>query len=62
MKSKIDFDRLLEMIYNDELSGFCTACGEEVDGIEPDARNYTCDACGATKVFGAPEILLMGLH
>jgi hypothetical protein len=59
---KIDFDRLMEMIHNDELAGFCIACGEETDGIEPDARNYHCDACNKPKVFGAPEILLMGLH
>jgi len=38
--------------------GFCLACGEEADGVEPDARNYECDACGAHKVFGAAEILI----
>ena len=28
--------------------GFCLNCGEQAFGIEPDARNYTCDECGAT--------------
>lgn len=40
--------------------GFCLACGNEADGVEPDARNYTCESCGARQVFGAEE-LLMGL-
>lgn len=39
--------------------GFCLACGEEADGCEPDARNYTCEYCGERRVFGADEILLM---
>lgn len=26
--------------------GFCIACGEEADNVEPDARNYECDYCG----------------
>jgi len=38
--------------------GFCLICGEEADGCEPDARNYTCEACGAEQVFGAAEVLL----
>lgn len=56
----IDPDRLMEMVENDEDSGFCTACGEEAEGIEPDAREYECESCGEHKVFGAEELLLMG--
>jgi hypothetical protein len=41
--------------------GFCLACGVEADGVEPDARRYTCDACGAAKVYGLEELALMGL-
>jgi hypothetical protein len=41
--------------------GFCIACGEEAFGVEPDARNYSCEACGEPQVFGAEELLLMGL-
>lgn len=40
--------------------GFCLACGAEAHGVEPDARGYECEACGAAKVFGAEEILLCG--
>ena len=39
--------------------GFCLICGSEADGVEPDARNYTCEACGAEQVFGADELLLV---
>lgn len=39
--------------------GFCLDCGEEAEGCEPDARNYTCESCGAFRVFGAEEILIM---
>jgi hypothetical protein len=40
--------------------GFCTACGEEQGGCEPDARGYTCESCGAPLVYGAEELVLMG--
>ena len=39
--------------------GFCVACGENADGCEPDARNYTCDFCDEDQVFGAAEVLMM---
>lgn len=37
--------------------GFCLICGNEASGVEPDAQNYTCEACGAEQVFGAQELL-----
>lgn len=40
--------------------GFCLACGE-TQAAEPDACRDTCDCCGATKVYGAAELALMGL-
>lgn len=42
-------------------AGFCLACGAEHDCIEPDARKYHCTDCGAHKVYGADELILMGL-
>jgi predicted RNA-binding Zn-ribbon protein involved in translation (DUF1610 family) len=42
----------------DSAPGWCVACGSEQDGVEPDARNYVCDACGERTVFGAEECLL----
>jgi Zn finger protein HypA/HybF involved in hydrogenase expression len=41
--------------------GFCLACGEVADGVEPDARKYECECCGAAKVYGGEELALMGL-
>ena len=42
--------------------GFCVACGSEHDSVEPDARKYHCTDCGAPKVYGAEELILMGLY
>jgi hypothetical protein len=39
--------------------GFCIECGDETDGVEPDARGYKCRNCGAMKVYGAEELLHM---
>jgi hypothetical protein len=39
--------------------GFCVQCGAEVEGVEPDARNLECEACGQTGVYGAEELLIM---
>lgn len=45
---------------NEEYGGFCLACGEEAYGVEPDARRYECECCGANRVYGLEELLLMG--
>lgn len=37
--------------------GFCTKCGDDADGCEPDARNHKCYSCGEMGVFGAEELL-----
>jgi hypothetical protein len=42
--------------------GFCLACGEDAEGCEPDARDYTCEYCECDTVFGASEVLLMGAY
>ena len=42
-------------------AGFCLACGAQQYGCEPDARNYVCEVCGDRKVFGASELVVMGL-
>ena len=39
--------------------GFCVRCGADAEGVEPDARNYTCEACGQPGVYGAEELLVM---
>ena len=41
-----------------ESTGFCVSCHEESGMVEPDARNYECEACGHPTVYGADEILI----
>ena len=43
----------------DDNLGFCTECGAEVQGVEPDARSYKCEECGEYGVYGAEELLLI---
>lgn len=44
-----------------DMRGWCLACGKTQSGVEPDARKYECNACGAMKVYGPEELVLMGL-
>ncbi len=60
-KSKITLDQIIEAMDSDDSTGFCLACGEQAYGIEPDAHGYTCDSCGQPKVYGAEELLMMGV-
>ena len=44
-----------------EQSGLCLNCGHMQEGCEPDARRYRCDSCKLDLIYGAEEIVLMGL-
>lgn len=39
--------------------GFCLACGEEAEGVEPDAEGYVCESCDALAVMGAEQLLFL---
>ena len=41
--------------------GFCVSCGAERECCEPDAREYECEECGQNSVYGAEELVVMGL-
>lgn len=60
MPLPLQLDSVLDAAQRDDGSGFCLACGEEASGVEPDARDYRCETCDATRVYGAEEILLSG--
>jgi len=45
----------------EDMEGFCVACGHQQSGVEPDARKYECEDCGEQAVYGAEEIVIMGL-
>ena len=57
--AKITFEQVLTAVESGEYIGICTACGYEQEGVEPDARRYECEDCGAHKVYGAEELLLI---
>lgn len=57
--AKVSLDRVMEAVESGESVGFCLACGSEAYGVEPDAREYECEECGARKVYGAEEVLFM---
>ena len=50
-------DAAAESMFGLANPGFCTTCGEGADGVEPDAREYHCEGCGAHAVYGAEELL-----
>lgn len=62
LHSSITAERVVETIERGNTvfssPGICKACGEDADGVEPDARNYKCEGCGESQVFGAEELLM----
>lgn len=46
---------------DDDGDGFCIACGNVVDCLEPDAGPCECPECGERKAYGAAELALRGL-
>lgn len=57
----INIEQVLAAAERDDNTGICKVCGNEQQGVEPDARNYICEACGAPEVFGAEQILIESL-
>lgn len=62
MHESITEDRIMEACERGRSSldnpGFCVVCGEDAEGVEPDARRYPCEHCGKRGVYGAEELLL----
>ena len=57
MHPSITLDSILAAVADDYI-GICVRCGQEQEGVEPDARKYECESCGANAVYGAEELLL----
>jgi hypothetical protein len=55
----LTLETVMESMNGDEYPGFCLKCGEQADGVEPDARRYECESCGANAVYGSEEIVMM---
>lgn len=62
MHKSITLDRLIEAVDRSHSStdnpGFCTSCGEEAEGVEPDAEDYECASCGEMTMSGAEQLLI----
>jgi len=56
----INPENILAAVIQDDMIAFCTACGEEHYGYEPDARECACGKCGEWRVYGCDELLQMG--
>ena len=54
----LDVEEVLEAAQSDDNRGFCVRCGAEAYGVEPDARKYECESCGAHSVYGAEELVM----
>lgn len=56
--------RMNEAEYQDlanSYGGVCLSCGElKHHDCEPDAENYPCDECSASRVMGAEDARLLG--
>jgi hypothetical protein len=46
-----------ESMFDLSSPGICVACGDDADGVEPDARKYKCHSCDSMSVYGAEELL-----
>jgi hypothetical protein len=60
MKKRPTLEQIMAAVEADDCLGFCVACGEMAYGVEPDACEYECESCGASKVYGAEELLISG--
>lgn len=57
-RTRLTVGQVLGAVESDACIGFCVRCGTEHFGVEPDAREYLCDACGERKVYGAEDLLV----
>jgi len=58
--ARVTLEQILAAVEADDNRGFCLACGAEAFNVEPDAREYECETCGESRVYGAEELLIMG--
>ena len=63
LHSDITLDAVMEAVKRHrsllDNPGFCTKCGAEAEGLEPDAEGGECEICGAPAVYGAEALLFM---
>lgn len=54
----LTLEYIMEIAGEGENAGFCMKCGEQADGVEPDACGYECESCGSPSVYGAEELVV----
>jgi hypothetical protein len=60
-RAKIEISEKECRQHMNDFDGVCLGCGEwTIGGVEPDARKYHCDGCGAMRVYGCEEAVMMG--
>lgn len=63
LHESVTLERVLEAVERQHTTldnpGLCIRCGADAEGVEPDARRCTCEACGVQGVCGAEELLIM---
>jgi len=60
MSNKVTFEEFAEA--RDNYQGYCLECKEFTrDCTEPDAREYDCPVCEGNRVYGAEELIYLGL-
>ncbi len=62
LHASITLDRVAEAVERHMTTlddpGFCTECGFEAAGVEPDAEGCECESCGANAVQDADNLLI----
>lgn len=58
MPMELTTEEMIEHAEAGDNLGICRLCGSVAEGVEPDARNYECHACGRAEVFGLEEYLM----
>jgi len=53
---------LLAAVESADDMGFCIFCGQEAFMIEPDANALECEECNKLGLYGAEQLLLLGLY
>lgn len=54
----LNVEDIIEAAGSEDYTGFCVCCGAIHEGVEPDARHYSCEECDEKAVFGAQELLI----
>ena len=61
MLDHIKYEEVFDAVARDMNEGFCInpKCGDQTIGVEPDANERRCLACGEFTLCGAETVLLM---